>query len=161
MSNMMPYRTFYCHICCQTKYCIKLKISKFKCLCRARCPTWHFLIPVDVRQTKQRTYMSTTATTNDTSKNFTVHVISKGVHVTPHVIKGTNEKTHDVALPQKNCLRGVHVPSTCPYMEIMEDRVLCDVTKKHVEIGHVSHVYVAFFSCLTWWILGDVPENNF
>ena len=24
-----------------------------------------------------------------------------------------------------------------------------------------SHVYGAFFSCLTWRILGDIPEKNF
>ena len=33
------------------------------------------------------------------------------------------------------------VESTCPYVEIMEDRVVRDVTKKHAEIGHV-------FTCL-------------
>ena len=69
--------------------------------------------------------------------------------MTPHVIKGKNEKTHIVALPAK---KFACVESTCPYVEIMEDRVLCDVTKKHVEIGHV-------FTCLCCiFLLSDMTD---
>ena len=35
-------------------------------------------------------------------KFFAFHVISTGVHVRPHVSKGTNEKTDVLALPAKN-----------------------------------------------------------
>ena len=50
--------------------------------------------------------------------------------MTPHVNKGTNEKIDVVALPaKKTCLRGVHKPSTCPYVEIMKDHVYVTLHK--------------------------------
>ena len=46
--------------------------------------------------------------------NLAFHVISTGVHVRPHVSKGTNEKIDVVTLPTKNLLvwspRALHVP---------------------------------------------------
>ena len=58
----------------------------------------------------------------------------------------------------------VCVESTClprvPTWRLWKTVFYVTSPKNMLKLAMFSHVYVAFFSCLTWRILGDVPENN-
>ena len=69
----MPNQTFYYHIWCPTKHCIKLKISKVNCPVEQDVPHDIFMsqstsAKPNTRHTCPRTAMSTSKTTNDTSE---------------------------------------------------------------------------------------------
>jgi hypothetical protein len=93
------------------------------------------------RHWRQHTFprhaIATSATVNDTSKNS--HATSYLWGSTRHPTS-TKKRMKNMPLwhcPQKTCRRGIQVPSTCHYLDIMLDHVLCDVTKKRGGNWHV------------------------
>ena len=163
MPNMMSHRTSYCHKDRPRKQCITSTKLKNKYPRRGRCLIWRLRVADDVRETTHRHVM---------------HFPHQQQWMTRHKSRSPR---HFSKLPRgnprqernewKNSRRGTArkkiacVASRCP------PRVWAWTTwttmfyltshKNVLKFNMFSHVHTAFFPCLTWRILGDVPEKNF
>ena len=160
---MMSQRTSYCHIGRQTKQCITLKFPKIKCPRRVRCPTWHFPVPVDIRQTTHCHVMQT--------PHQQQWMTRQKPRIPCHFKRGPRGTPRQQGNKWKNSRRGTArkklacVESTCPphapTWTLWNTMFYVTSHKNMLKLAMFSHVYEAFFSCLTWRILGDVPEKKF
>ena len=94
-------------------------------------------------------------------RNYALHVISPGVHAAPHVIWATNGKTFRRGTVRKKlgCVASRCHPRVSTWT-LWNTMFYVTSLKNALKFAMFSHVQGAFFSCLAWRILGDVPENN-
>jgi hypothetical protein len=101
----------------------------------------HMTSPCRRRRTRNHTSprhaLPTLATVNDTSQISESTSFFKAS--TRQSTSGSErmKKLTTWHCPQKNCLRGVQVPSTCLGVDNMDHHVLSDITQKRAEIQHV------------------------
>ena len=88
-----------------------------------QCPSGH--LPCQARDAKSPPEAMSTSDHMSQISQSTSYV--KPVQVTLHVSKSPNAGMAVVALPAQKTLRGGHVLSTCPSVEVNEDHVLLDV----------------------------------
>ena len=156
---MMPQRTFHCHIGRCTKQCTKLEIPEILMPTSRRMSQWTSAKP-SREHTSPRKTKSTSSPTNHTSD------ISKSTSF----LNGSTWHTRSAREEMKNSRRGTArqklacVEATCPphgTIWRVWNTMFCVTSKKRAKIGHVLYVFGAFFSCLWWRILGDVPQKKF
>jgi hypothetical protein len=115
------------------------KIPLNSCTRRRRCLMWHVRVAVNVGDNTHRHTMKSPHQQNwkTRQETRTPRHMSGGPRRTPRQRGRQWKNVPSWHCPGKTWRRGIHVPSTCHYVDIMLDHVLCDVRKKRVRIRHV------------------------
>ena len=147
---MMSQKTSYCHKDRPRKQCITPKKLKNKCLRRGRCLMWHFRVANDVGKTTHHHVMHSPrqhqGMTRQKPRN--PRHLSLDPRGNPRQQGNEWKNIRRGTARKKLAWRGVQVPSTCLFVDILEHHFFSDVTEKRAKIGHVFTCPNCVFSLL-------------